>query len=43
VNVSVKWMEQERASGAKHGWDMRVFYEINYDPPRYIGHEMQVD
>jgi len=30
-------MKKEGASGAKHGWDMRVLYGTNYDPPRTLG------
>jgi len=41
--MSVKLMKQEAASGAKHGWDMTVLYETDYDPPRLIGHEIKVD
>ena len=40
ANMSVNWKKQDGASGAKHGWDMGVLYGTNYDPPRYIGHEM---
>jgi len=40
VNMSVKWIKQEGASGAKHGCDMRVLYGTNYDPPGYIVHEI---
>jgi len=38
--MSVKLMKLEAASG---GWDMKVLYNTDYDPPRYIGHEMKVD
>jgi len=41
--MSVKWMKQTEASGAKRGWDMRVLHEIDYDPPRYTDHDMKVD
>jgi len=40
VNMSVKWMKQEGTSGAKHGRDMRVLYETNYNPLEYIGYGM---
>jgi len=28
----VKWMKQDGASGAKHGRDMKILYETNWDP-----------
>jgi len=31
VNMSVKWMKREGATGAKHGWDTRVLYETDYN------------
>jgi len=36
LSECLKWMKQEGARSAKHGGDMRVLYETDYDLPRYI-------